>query len=102
MRRRKCTTGATDADRHVARRQPRVYWTLLDPPHLDHELAARLSLADELLARWLVGELPYETGLEKLQTALEIMLRTVTGSGKGVRCRSSSSGRGSTRRSATC
>jgi hypothetical protein len=62
----------------------RVFWPLLDPPDLGHELAARLTLADELLARWMVGDLPDETGVEEMQTAIEIVLRRVLGAGQRV------------------
>ena len=63
----------------------RVFWPLLDPPDLGHDLAARLTLADEMIARWLVGDLPNETGIEEIQTAIEIVLRKVLNAGKNVR-----------------
>ena len=62
----------------------RVFWPLLDPPDLEHDLAARLALADELIARWLVGDLPDETGIEETHTAIEIVLRRVLDAGKSV------------------
>jgi hypothetical protein len=62
----------------------RVFWPLLDPPDLGHELAARLTLADELLARWMVGDLPDEMGVEEMQTAIEIVLRRVLNAGQRV------------------
>ena len=63
----------------------RVFWPLLDPPELGHDLAARLTLADEMIARWLVGDLPDETGIEELHTAIEIVLRSVLDAGESVR-----------------
>ena len=63
----------------------RVFWPLLDPPDLGHDLAARLTLADEMIARWLVGDLPDETGIEEIQTAIEIVLRRVLHAGESVR-----------------
>ena len=41
-------------------------------------------LADELLARWMVGDLPDETGVEEMQTAIEIVLRRTLGAGQRV------------------
>jgi hypothetical protein len=64
--------------------ESRVFWPLLDPPDLEHDLAARLTLADELLARWMVGDLPDETGVEEMQTAIEIVLRRVLRAGQHV------------------
>jgi hypothetical protein len=64
--------------------EARVFWPLLDPPDLGHNLAARLSLADELLARWMVGDLPDETAVEEMQTAIEIVLRRLLGAGQHV------------------
>jgi hypothetical protein len=64
--------------------EARVFWPLLDPPDLGHDLAARLTLADELLARWMVGDLPDETGVEEMQTAIEIVLRRVLNAGQRV------------------
>lgn len=65
----------------------RVFWPLLDPPDLGHDLAARLTLADEMIARWLVGDLPDETGIEEIHTAIEIVLRRVLDAGKRVQFR---------------
>lgn len=64
--------------------EARVFWPLLDPPNLGHELAARLTLADELLARWMVGDLPDEVGVEEMQTAIEIVLRRILSAGQRV------------------
>jgi hypothetical protein len=61
-----------------------VFWPLLNPPEQEDELAARLTLSDELLARWLVGDLPDETGVEEMQTAIEIVLRRVLAGGRRV------------------
>lgn len=63
----------------------RVFWPLLDPPDLGHDLAARLTLADEMIARWLIGDLPDETGIEEVQTAIEIVLRRVLDAGMNAR-----------------
>ena len=68
--------------------EARVFWPLLDPPDLGHELAARLTVADELLARWMVGDLPDETGVEEMQTAIEIVLRGLLGEVSGCLFRS--------------
>ena len=62
-----------------------MFWPLLDPPDFGHDLAARLTLADELIARWLVGDLPDETGIEEIHTAIEITLRRVLDAGNTVR-----------------
>jgi hypothetical protein len=64
--------------------EARVFWPLLDPPDLGHEFAARLTLADALLARWMVGDLPDETGIEEMHTAIEIVLRRVLRAGRRV------------------
>lgn len=61
-----------------------VFWALLDLPDLEHKLAARLTIADLLLAKWMVGDLPVETGIEEMQTAVEIVLRRVLRAGQGV------------------
>ena len=83
-----CVGGMLEAvpDRVVLHRQDdaRVFWPLLDPPDLGHDLAARLTLADELIARWLVGDLPDETGIEEIHTAIEIVLRRVLDAGERV------------------
>jgi hypothetical protein len=63
--------------------EARVFSPLLDPPDLGQELAARLTLADELLARLMVGDLPDETGVEEMQTAIEIVLRGLLGEVSG-------------------
>ena len=62
----------------------RVFWPLLDPPDLGHDLAARLTLADEMIARWLVRDLPDETGIEEIQTAIEVVLRRALQAGKNA------------------
>ena len=63
--------------------EARVFSPLLDPPDLGQELAARLTLADELLARLMVGDLPDETGVEEMQTAIEIVLGGLLGEVSG-------------------
>ncbi|MDQ3573392.1 MAG: hypothetical protein M3404_00460 [Actinomycetota bacterium] len=59
-----------------------VWWPFLDPPDLPHGLARRLALADDLLARWLVGDLPAEVAVDEAQTALEIVLRDLLQAGR--------------------
>jgi hypothetical protein len=63
----------------------RVFWPILDPPDLGQPLADRLQLADRLIGRWIVGDLPDETGLEEIHTAIEIVLRTVLAAGRNAR-----------------
>lgn len=65
--------------------EARVFWPLLDPPDVGHDLADRLTLADEMVARWLVGDLPYETAIEETQTAIEIGLKRVLDAGENAR-----------------
>jgi hypothetical protein len=60
------------------------FWPLLNPPDRGHELSNRLTLADDLLARWIVGDLPDETGVEETQTAIEITLRQLLTAGSSV------------------
>ena len=60
----------------------RVFWPRLDLPDSEHDLAARLTLADEMIARWLVRDLPDETGIEEIHTAIEIVLRRVLAAGE--------------------
>lgn len=63
----------------------RVFWPVLDPPDIGRPLSDRLQLADELIGRWMVDDLPDETGLEELHTAIEIVLRTVLAAGRNAR-----------------
>lgn len=64
--------------------EARVFWPILDPPDLGQYLADRLQLADGLIGRWMVGDLPTEIGLEELHTALEIVLRAVLDAGNNT------------------
>lgn len=61
-----------------------VWWPCLDPPDLPHDLARRLALADGLLARWLVGDVPPEVAVDEAQTALEIVLRRLLQAGAAL------------------
>ncbi|WP_166657534.1 hypothetical protein [Ilumatobacter fluminis] len=65
--------------------EPRVFWPILDPPDRGHPLSDRLTLADEQIGRWIVGDLPDEIGLEEMHTALEIVLRSVLAAGNNTR-----------------
>ena len=68
-------TTATDEGTHV--------WTLLDWPE-PNDLAARLFISDDLVARWLVFDLPEEPVIEEIHTMCERVLRLVTRSGQRV------------------
>lgn len=65
--------------------EARVFWPILDPPDMGRPLSERLQLADRLIGRWIVADLPDETALEELHTAFEIVLRTVLASGRDAR-----------------
>jgi hypothetical protein len=51
---------------------------------MPHPLAARPRIADQLLARWVVGDLPTELAVEEAHTALEIVMRYLLGAGQSV------------------
>jgi hypothetical protein len=57
----------------------RVRWIfpVLDFPERPHPLNARLVIADALIGRWIVGDLPEEVAIEELHTALEALLRHI-------------------------
>lgn len=59
------------------------FWPVIDVPNASHRLAARLTLSDKIIARWLVGDLPEETAIEELHTAMEGLFRSLLGSRKG-------------------
>jgi hypothetical protein len=47
------------------------------------ESKRRLQQADDLVGRWIVGELPVETIIEEVHTIAEAVLRSATGLGRG-------------------
>ncbi len=49
------------------------------------ELTPRAVMADELLARWIVGDVPEEIVVEELHTIAEALLRESLGAGRRVR-----------------
>lgn len=61
-----------------------VYWPFIRPPDLADDLARRLAVADGLLARWMVGDLPPEVAIDEAHTAVEIVLRRALESGRGT------------------
>jgi len=52
----------------------RWVWPLIDYPENEGS-TARLLLADELVARWFVGDIPEEIVIEELHTVVEAALR---------------------------
>lgn len=60
----------------------RWFWPVIDVPELPSPLAPRLVIADNAIARWIVGELPEELAIEEVHTAVEGLLRSLVGKGK--------------------
>ena len=56
----------------------RWIWPVLDIPHEASPLYARLVISDELIGRWIVGELPEELAIEEFHTTIEALLRHLT------------------------
>ncbi|MEX2323891.1 MAG: hypothetical protein WEA29_09010 [Acidimicrobiia bacterium] len=80
-----CVGDETDPRvRTSTRDEGRWIWPIVDYP-LDTPNTARLIMADDLLARWLVGELPEETVVEELHTIVEALLRHRLSAGRSVR-----------------
>lgn len=60
----------------------RRLWPVIDVPEPPSPLAARLVIADGVIARWIVGDLPEELAIEEVHTAVEGLLRSLVGTGK--------------------
>lgn len=58
------------------------YWPVIDVPKSPHSLEPRLTISDDVLGRWIVGELPIEVAIEELHTAVEGVLRAFPGARK--------------------
>jgi len=62
---------------------PGWLWPILDIPEATSPLEPRLRICDELIGRWLVGDLPEEVAIEELHTAAEGLLKSLPGVGGG-------------------
>lgn len=51
------------------------FWPVMDVPLPPHPLEPRLSITDDLIGRWIVGDLPSEAAIEELHTSMEGLLR---------------------------
>ena len=71
------TISATGSDKG------KFFWPVIDVPLPPHALAPRLVQSDELVGRWIVGDLPEEAAIEELHTSVEGVLRSLLGVGKG-------------------
>ncbi len=59
-------------------------WSVIDVPALEHVLGPRLWVSDEIIARWMTGDMPDELAVEEVHTAAEAVLRHVLAAGKHV------------------
>ena len=80
-----CVGNEDDARiRTSANDQGRWIWPIVDYP-VGTPNTARLIMADEVLAHWLVAEAPAELVVEELHTVVEALLRFRLGAGRSVR-----------------
>jgi hypothetical protein len=61
----------------------RFFWPVIEVPIPPDPLEPRLAISDDLVGRWIVGNLPEEVAIEELHTSVEGLLRRLLGVGKG-------------------
>jgi hypothetical protein len=61
----------------------RWIWPIIDFPERKQRLNPRLLISDELIGRWMTGDLPEEVAIEEFHTAIEALLRHLQKVGRG-------------------
>lgn len=66
-----CVGDEVESDRALtSTSDPVAYrWSVIDVPALEHALGPRLWVSDEVIARWMTGDMPVELAVEEVHTA---------------------------------